>query len=198
MKRAYYNEPLKAPRGDYVPRLAATKVRTLNATVRTRLALERELRLCGLTKPESSALMTAAARQVLVTMLREVDSPLSASLRARAAAMAGKLGLKRAAGVLRRIALDEGEDLATRFGAVTSYLEIAGAVATADLETLLASRCWQVRATAFAYALGNPSERLRAIGERRWKRERNGRVKQYVARRLNTVRVTGSTAEDSD
>ena len=196
MKRAYYNEPLKAPRGDAVPKLTPVRTVTLRATVRTRLTLEKELRVCGLAPPGPSIQVTASMRKILVSMLAEVDSPLSASLRARAAGAAGKLGIKEATSALRRIALDEAEDLSTRVGAVSSYLQLKGAAAARDLDTLLGSKSWQVRASAYAQVLKDPSWELRSIGEARFKRERNARVKGYVARRVYSVRAEGSTADD--
>ena len=196
MKRAYYNEPLKAPRGDVIPKLTAVKAANLNATVKSRLTLEKDLRRCGLGAPGPSIKVTAAVRKILISMLTEIDSPFSASLRASAARAVGQLGIKEATGTVRRIALDETEDLLTRVGAVGSYLRLKGLAAAKDLNTLLGSKAWQVRASAYTEILNNPSLELRSIGEERFKRERNSKVKAYVARRVYAVRAEGSTTDD--
>jgi hypothetical protein len=196
MKRAYYNEPLKAPRGDVIPTLTAVKAVNLNATVKSRLILEKALRQCGLAAPGPSIKVTVAVRKILVSMLTEIDSPFSASLRARAASAVGQFGIKEATGIVRRIALDETEDLSTRVGAVGSYLRLKGVAAAKDLNTLLVSKAWQVRASAYTEVLNSPSWGLRSIGEERFKREHNAKVKAYVTQRVYAVRAEGSTADD--
>ena len=129
-------------------------------------------------------------------MLTELDSPLSASLRARAAGAAGKLRIKEATSSLRRIALDEADDLTTRIAAVTSYLQLRGSATATDVKSLLCSRAWQLRATVYAHILNDPSEMTREIGEARFKRERNVKVRSYVSRRVKSVRSAESTQDD--
>jgi hypothetical protein len=193
--RLVLNEPTLERTGDKVPALARLNLKALGPTVGARLILERDLRVCGLARPGPSIRVTAAIRQVLLTMLEETDSPFSASLRMRAAALAGPLDVKKAAPRLRRIALDEDEDLATRLGAVRSYLRLAGRAPA--LRELLHARQWQVRALAYAEAMKAEGSTLQAIAAKELRRERNENVRLYVARRVNAVRTQDSTGSDA-
>ena len=191
-----YNEPLLQPEGDVVPKLKSVRTATLGPRVSIRLNLEKSLRLCGLAKPGKSIRVSSAMRGVLLAMLREVDSPLSASLRARVAHAAGSLKLKDAADVLRNLALDESEDLSTRIGAVRSCLQLAGRRGDNGLSRFLASRTWQVRAVAYVHALRSDDLARKAYAEKAFQRERPGRVKEFVGRRLPGLAGFSATAED--
>ena len=117
-KRPVYNEPVIRRSRDVVPRLRGVSLARIESPVRIRLTLEQNLRVCGLAKPSRRRMpLNAQTHRVVLAMLSEADSPLSASLRARAAVLAGALNIKAAAPVLGRIAADETEDLATRIGA---------------------------------------------------------------------------------
>ena len=191
-----YNEPLIQPEGDVVPKLKSVRTATLGPRVAIRLNLEKSLRLCGLAKPGKSIRISPATRGVLLAMLREFDSPLSASLRARVAHAAGALKLTGAADVLRSIALDESEDLSTRIGAVRSCLQLGGHRSDNGLSKFLASRTWQVRAVAYVEALRSDDPARRAYAEKTFQRERPGRVKEFVGRRLPGLVGFSATAED--
>ena len=82
---AYYNEPTAAPKGDSIPKLKPIDKKKLGNLVNTRLELESNLRVCGLDKSKGTIKTTSAYRKVLMSMLAELDSPLSASLRSRVA-----------------------------------------------------------------------------------------------------------------
>jgi hypothetical protein len=193
-RSAYYNEPRTARRGDRMPKLAPTVPRGLDRLVRARLEVESALRVCGNERGPAFRLR-AGHLQVLVAMLSEADSPLSASLRARAAAAAGPLKLSKAAPALRAIALNEDEDLLTRLNAVGSYIQIRGRRAAEDVKTLLRSQDPMVRASVYVAAL-NASDMLAEIAERRFRAERDSRVKTHVARRVPRLRDSGLTKAD--
>jgi HEAT repeat protein len=197
-KRPVYNEPLRARHGDVVPERLPISPKQLDVTVRARLELERNLRLCGLSKATPSTVPAARVRGIVLAMLDEIDSPLSASLRARAAALAGPLGIKKAATTLRRMALDEADDLATRLAAVQSYTHLAGAGAVSVLPKILTSKTWQVRAAAYTAAMNSASPALRAAGAKRFKVERNTMVRAHVARFVSSVREESATAKDGE
>jgi hypothetical protein len=191
----YYNEPRTARRGDRVPKLARTVTRGLDRVVRARLEIEGALRVCG-NEREPTFGLRAVHVQVLVAMLSEADSPLSASLRARAAAAAGPLKLSKAAPALRAIALNEDEDLLTRLNAAGSYVQIRGRRAAADVKTLLRpSQDPMVRASVYVAAL-KAGDTLAEVAERRFRTELDSRVKAYVARRVPRLRDSGLTKAD--
>ena len=112
-----------------------------------------------------------------------------------AAVAAGGLRVKGAAAPLRRIALDEGEDLATRVGAARSYLQLSGKQVAKSLTALLAAKAWQVRATAYATVMNGESRTLRSVAKTRFARERNAKVRQFVTRRVHGLRTADSTSE---
>jgi hypothetical protein len=196
-KRPVYNEPLLARRGDVIPRIRNVGRRGIDATVRCRLTLEQNLRLCGLSKSTPRLAATAQVKTILLAMLDETDSPVSASLRARATALAGTLGVKSAAPVLGRIAADETEDLATRMGAVHSYFQLSEGAATAALRKILASKVWQVRAYAYRAAMNGKSTALRASAAKRFEAERDDRVAAYVSRFVPAILAEQATRTDA-
>jgi hypothetical protein len=191
-----YNEPLPQPKGDVVPKLKSVRTATLGPRVAIRLDLEKNLRLCGLAKPGKSIRVSSVMRGLLLVMLHEVDSPLSASLRARVAHAAGPLKLAEAASTLRNLALDEAEDLSTRLGAVRSYLHLGGRRADKELPKLLASKTWQVRAVAYVQALRSGYAARKAYAEKAFQREKPGRVKEFVGRRLPGLAGYSATTKD--
>ena len=190
----YFNEPRKSSRGDRVPKLAPISTRALSPVVRARLEIERTLRVCG--NDRSPALRFRAAHEhSLVAMLREADSPMSASLRARAAAAVGPLQLARAAPVLRTMAMNEDEDLQTRINAVDSYLRIRGRRAGGELAALLRAKHALVRATTYVAALKSEPA-LAGAAAKHFKTERDARVKAYVLRRVPALQSRGATGPD--
>jgi hypothetical protein len=195
--RLVFNEPTIKRPPDIVPTLAAVNVKALGAIVGARLILERELRICGLAKAGRPIQPTTAIRRVLLAMLAETDSPLSASLRMRAAAVAGPFKVRNAVPRLRRIALDEDEDLSTRLGAVRSYLHLAGRNGAAALRILLHSRYWPIRACAYGSAMMSGISSLRAIAQKQLPNERSDKVRSYVARYVDSVRTENSTGSDA-
>lgn len=191
---AVYNEPRKSSRSDRVPKLAHISARALGPIVRARLEIEHMLRLCG--NDRSPALrFRAAHQQALVAMLREADSPMSASLRAHAAAAAGPLRLVKALPVLRAMALDDEEDLLTRVNAAGSYVQIRGRRAVEELAALLRARHPLVRATIYVAALKSEPA-LADAAARRFKTERDARLKAYVLRRVPALQTRGATDAD--
>ncbi|HYN24868.1 MAG TPA: hypothetical protein VES69_07470 [Pyrinomonadaceae bacterium] len=104
-----------------MPKVRRAAIRSLSPVVRARIQLEASLRVCGVDPAPKVTKFTAVHRRVLLAMLSKVDSPVSASLRARAADVTGTLRIREAAPVLRRMALDEQEDLQTRLNSVCSY-----------------------------------------------------------------------------
>jgi hypothetical protein len=191
---AKYNEPGKPSRGDRVPKLAQISARALGPVVRARLELERTLRVCGNERAPAFR-FSAAHYQALVAMLREADSPLSASLRAHAAAAAGPLKIAKAAPLLRAMALDDEEDLLTRLNAAGSFLRIRGRRAAGELTALLRVKHPLVRATLYVAAL-NAEPALAGAAARRFKSERDARIKGYVLRRVPSLRTRSQTEAD--
>jgi hypothetical protein len=181
------NEPLPDFEGDLAPRMKPLRAVSLSAMVRTRLDVEQALSACGNDDRSKTFLFTAPRRTVLLAMLAEQDSPFSASLRADAAMAAGTLDDKRFVAPLRRLALDEREDLETRVNAVGSWLRLAGARAARDLPALFASRNPIVRRAAYLGAFGSPARQCVAAAQKRFPREKDPRVRSAVARRVPSL-----------
>ncbi len=194
--RTYYNEPLVAPKGDSIPKLKRIDTKKLGALVNTRIELESSLRVCGLDKTKSNTKTTSAYRKVLTSMLAERDSPMSASLRCRVADIAVGLKLKEATATLRRIALDDHDDISTRIGAVRSYIGLNGKAASRDLPELLRSKSWQIKSTVYIEAMKSSDENLRSIAQTRFTRERNSRIRHIVGRQIFAVKSVDSTQSD--
>jgi hypothetical protein len=97
---------------------------------------------------------------------------------------------------LRTLAVDETEDLSTRLGAVRSYLSLAGKRAEKELPRLLSSKTWQVRAVAYVQALTSAQTSHKSLAEKTFRKEKPGRVKDFVARRVPALAVSGATSED--
>ncbi len=194
---AVHNEPLARPRGDRFPKGEPVPIARLNRVVRARLELERELRVCG-NRPIGNPLrITQAHVRVLLAMLAEVDSPLAASLRARAAGAAGPMKLERAAPVLRKMALDEEEDLHTRLNAAASYIELRKHAAAGDVSTLLESKDTLIRATVYVAALKSGDPRLTRLAEARYERENDRSVRRQVALRVPRLSPETHTRDDA-
>jgi hypothetical protein len=191
---AKYNEPGKSSRGDRVPKLVQISARALEPVVRARLEVENTLRVCGNERAPAFR-FTARHQQALVAMLRETDSPVSASLRARAAAAVGPLKIAKAAPLLRAMALDDDEDLLTRVNAAGSYLQIRGRLAAGELTSLLRAKHPLVRATFYVAAL-DAEPALAEAAARRFKSERDARIKGYVLHRVPSLEARAYTDPD--
>jgi hypothetical protein len=184
-----YNEPLAAFKGDVVPRMRRLRAKDFSSRVQTRLEVEQDLSRCGNDERSKPFVYTTARRTALLAILAENDSPLSASLRADAALVAGALADKRFVTPLRKLALDEHEDLETRLNAIGSYLQLAGTRAATDLEKLLASRSAIVRRTAYLGAFHSKVPEFVAVAEKRFQREKNARVKSAVSRKIPALQA---------
>lgn len=177
---AVYNEPAREPSGDVVPRLPRVAVEVLEPVVRVRLELERELRQCAHGGAQQVE-FAPEAHEVVLKMLAEADSPLSASLRARAAVLAGPLRLKRAVPLLRKMALDEKEDLLARVNATRSIVTLG--VSAADFSALMKAKAWQVRAVALAVGMRSSSPATVALATAARATQRHKKVIAFVDRR---------------
>ena len=194
-----HNEPLAAAWKDIVPAEAAIRRERLGATIQARIELESTLRVCGVEPQDKTGGIsyTSAHRKVLVRMLLEADSPLSASLRAAAAATAGPLKLTEAAPVLRLMSIDEKEDRRTRLHAIESYISLVGAKAARDLGVILRSRDPLARSTALVAALRTNAAPLTKIAEIHLQTERDAGVKALVNRRVSSLNQETATAPSS-
>jgi HEAT repeat protein len=183
------NEPGKATRNDIVPRFDALVPATLDALTRARLELEWKLRVCR-TDPSDELQpieFTPQQREVLLRMLGETDSPLSASLRASAAAIAGPLRLVEAVPLLRAMALDANEDRRTQLHAIASFISLSAADAAEDLKTLLRSGDAFARAAALTAAIQTGEPVLESIAHVHLQHEQNESVRSIVARRIPSL-----------
>jgi HEAT repeat protein len=193
-KNADYNEPL-AEFEDRIPELEPVAHGSLPATVQARIGLERNLRVCGRAQPEPTRGFTTVERRVLQAMLNEFGSPLSASLRIRAAAAAGPAGLTAATRTLRNMALDDHEDRGTRQAAISSYLQLVGERARRDLSRLLASNDWTIRFTAYVSAMRH-APALEEVVRDHFARERDSRLRRAVQRRIGIGTEVDTTTAD--
>jgi hypothetical protein len=192
-----YNEPSTRPRGDRVPKAQPFAPARLGRLVRARLELERELRICA-NRPASKPLrFTDAHAQVLLAMLTELDSPKSASLRARAAAAVGPMGLTKAAPTLRKMALDQQEDEQTRLNAAASYVMLRKRAAADDVSAMLESEEPLMRTTVYVSALRSGDSRLIDLAEARYQEEDDPSVRRQVARRVPTLVAEAQTRDDA-
>lgn len=194
-----YNEPLEAVRKDVVPAAAKIRPERFGAAVQARIELELGLRVCGV-EPQSrleTFQFTHVHRRVLVRMLSETDSPLSASLRAAAAAAAGPLKLTEAASVLRRMAVDEKEDRRTRLHAIESYISLGLASTARDLGRILRSRDPLARSSALIAALRTDTPHLIKIARAHLHREKDAGIRALVSRRVSTVNMGAATVSSN-
>jgi hypothetical protein len=193
----FYNEPTVKRGRDVTPRFPRLVTRSLGAIVRARLELEHHLRVCGLDNSEKAIAFTPRHQRVLLAMLVEADSPLSSSLRARAAGVAGALRLAAAGPLLRRLALDENEDLQTRLNAVYSYIWIRGNSAIKDFRKLFQSKEILVRTSAYLAALQSKAPRVVTAAEEHLKKERNPTVRGMITRRVPRLQRIDMTKADN-
>jgi len=191
---AYYNEPLPAS-DDVVPVVEPVELDELPPTVRTRLVLERELRVCGLGEPTPPRTFTAIERGVLLKMLAEKDSPLSASLRMRAAGVAGRAGLHDATSDLRRMALDETEDRATRCAAVGSYIRLVGDDSRRVIQRLMASRDPAIRRATVISTI-NHAPGLERLATTYLQQEADPALRRAILRRVSIPGISETTLVD--
>jgi len=194
-----YNEPLEAAWRDVVPAAAKVRPERLGAAVQARIELESGLRVCGV-EPQSrlgTLQFTPVHRRVLVRMLSETDSPLSASLRAAAAAAAGPLKLTEAAPVLRSMAVDEKEDRRTRLHAIESYISLGAASAARDLGAILRSRDPLARSSALVAALRTDAPHLTKIAHAHLQREKDAGIRALVSRRVSGLNMETATVSSS-
>lgn len=191
----HYNEPVEATWKDVVPPSARLRPERFGAALQARMELESQLRVCG-ADPQSrrtTIQFTPVHRKVLVLMLSESDSPLSASLRAAAAATAGPLKLAEAGPVLRSMAVDENEDRKTRLYAIESYISLAGAGTARDLSTILRSRDPMARTTALVAAFRTASAQLIRAAYAHLQKEKDAGVKTIVQRRVSALNMASAT-----
>lgn len=192
-----YNEPSLRPRGDRVPKGKPFAPGRLDPLVRARLELERELRVCA-NRPMSKAFhLTDAHAQVLLAMLTEVDSPMSASLRARAAGVVGAIGLTKAAPTLRKMALDEEEDAQTRLNAAASYTMLRKRAATDDVSDMLESKEPLLRTAVYVAALMSGDSHLIDLAEARYQKEDDLSVRRQVTHRVPSLVAEARTRDDA-
>jgi hypothetical protein len=130
-------------------------------------------------------------------MLSEIDSPLSASLRAAAAAVAGPLKLTEATPLLRSMAVDEKEDRRTRLHAIESYISLGGASAARDLRIILRSRDPLAKSSALVAALRTGEPDLTKVAHAHLQRERNAGVRTLVSRRVSGINMETATVSSS-
>jgi hypothetical protein len=190
-----YNEPVEAAGRDVMPASARVRPERLGAAVHARLMLESQLRICGVQPKETikSVEFGPAHRKVLVRMLSEVDSPLSASLRSAAAAAAGRLRLAEAAPLLRAMATDENEDARTRLHAIDSYIALAGAKAARDLKAILSSSDPVARSTALIAALRTNLPQLAKLAHAHLQKEKDAGVRTRVVRNVSALNMETTT-----
>ena len=186
-----------ARRGDRLPSPATVPVARLSAVVKARLELERHLRVCANGPLGPQFRFTVTHARVLIQMLSELDSPLSAALRARAAGVVGALRLERAVPLLRRIALDEKDDIQTRLNAVTSLILLHPRGIARDVAKLLESTDAHLRATVYVAAVRSDDARLRKLAEERYAKEKDRTVLRHVALRAPWLQSVSQTRDDS-
>jgi HEAT repeat protein len=184
------------PRGDRFPAGVDITKAKLSRTIRVRFELERLLRRCANEPVDKSIRLTDLHVKVLLAMLTEYDSPLSASLRASAAGVVGAAGITEAAPLLRRMALDEGEDPQTRANAADSFIRLGVRVTSADLTRLLDSDSPRINATACIAALESGNDRLVALAETWYRKGDGDEARQRVQRRVPRLRDRQRTSED--
>ena len=195
----FYNEPLDTAWRDAVPVAARIRPERLGAAVQARIELESGLRMCG-AEPQNrmgTLQFTSVHRRVLVRMLSEIDSPLSASLRAAAAAVAGPLKLTEATPLLRSMAVDEKEDRRTRLHAIESYILLGGASVARDLRIILRSRDPLAKSSALVAALRTGEPNLTKLAHAYFQRERNAGVRALVSRRVSGINMETATVSSS-
>ncbi|ODR19237.1 hypothetical protein BHQ19_25025 [Mycolicibacterium porcinum] len=140
---------------------------------------------------------TSLQVRVLLSMLTEADSPLSANLRATVAEILGAAGIVGAAAQLREIALDEAEGLQTRLNAAKSFIRLGGRIRSADVTRLLESDSPVLRAAVCVAALESDNDRLFALAQSWFHKVGDDEVRRYVQHRVPRLRDTQKTADDA-
>ena len=72
----YFNEPIRIPKGDIIPKLKPVRKKSLGPFVVTRLELEKNLRICGLAKEGELFKVTPTTRKVL-NFIRNISGHIS-------------------------------------------------------------------------------------------------------------------------
>jgi hypothetical protein len=193
-KSPIYNEPIPRHRGDRIPKLR--RIGRLDPIVRIRLELENTLRVCG-NSSERPLKLGKMHIPVLMAMLSETDSPLSASLRARTAGVVGFMKIKEAAPALTRIALNEDENIQTRLNAIGSFIKIRGYAAMKDVNLLVQDKNKLVRVATYLAAMKSDDLRLAEAAEILYKKESDKGVRYMVTRRIPKLKSESMTQPDS-
>jgi HEAT repeat protein len=193
-KSPIYNEPVRKHRGDRIPKLG--RIGRLDPIVRTRFELENALRACG-NSPGRPLKLGKMHVTVLLAMLSETDSPLSASLRARTVGVVGFMKIKEAAPVLTRMALNEEEDMQTRLNAIGSFIQIRRYAAIKDIGLLVQDKNKLVRVATYLAAMKSYDLRLAEAAEKLYKKESDKSVRYMVTRRIPKLKSESRTQPDS-
>ena len=85
---------------------------------------------------------------------------------------------------MRRIALDDTEDLETRLSAVDAYITAARKNVSKDILSLLKAKDLRVRQVAYLSALRSPVREHVALATERFAKQRNRRVRAVVTKRI--------------
>jgi len=188
-----YNEPLLKRRNDWSPKLQ--QIGGMHPIIKARLELEKTLRMCG-NDPEKPLKIKKTHVKVLLAMLSETDSPLSASLRARSAGIVGFMKIKEAAKILREMALKD-DDIQTRLNAISSFIRISGYATKRDVQQLVKNNNKHIRVVTYIAAMRSSDKRLVEATELLYKKESDEDVRYMVTRRVPKLQ-SESTAKDND
>jgi hypothetical protein len=194
-KLPIYNETLKSFSRDIVPRFSEVVVSRLNPLVLARIELEHNMFVCGVEPRPRGLKLNGTHFKVLLEMLEEFDSPSSVRLRAQAAAAAGNYEIRATIPILRKIVLDEDDDLQTRLNAILSFVKMVGDEAYDIIEKVLASPNPSLRMVAYRVALQDPESRIAGLALKRLKKEEDRSVYAAVIRRAAVLQERYTTLE---
>ena len=187
------NESSIQSRGDKMPIVPKSDFQRLPLIVKARLEIEKNFGFCPVGKQRPSVKWSKLHKQALGIMMTESDSPLSASLRAFSASIAGHLAITGSIPELIKIFLDKNEDLRTRVNATQSLLKFAEQGKIKNTAQIFESSALQLRFIALKYALDSKNRSLYAIGTKYLLKEKNKEMIEILTKRYETLSMKYST-----
>ena len=169
-----YNEPLPERVGDIVPDFVKVSMESFPAIIKARLQIEALKNLCPVGLAPDTIQWTPVHKSVLTLMLKESDSPFSASLRTQVAGIAGAAGLSEAIDTLTSIFQDQKEDLNIRINSCISLLKLAEKGHSMNLEQVFEKESpFQLKLAAYRFGLRSENKGVKDKFSEELRREKN-------------------------
>jgi hypothetical protein len=194
-QKAIYNEPLIDRKGDLVPQFAKVEINNLPELVRARLEIENNAMFCPLGGHTRDIIWTNAHRQIVRIMLAESDSPFSSRLRANAAGLAGSLGIIELAPALKKMGLNEIEDVNTRINSISSLVKLAETDSSVDVQPIFRTGDSSIRLFAYRATMNSSNKKINDLGRKLFAKETNKTIIDLINKSYKPDYSKESTVE---